>query len=232
MKRLLYLLLPIALAAAQGRASPFWVEYEPASGHWPEEEGWTRLTYAGGAQRALEQGTLVIDSRQSLEIADFYQLALPDQLHLEAGEAFEFQWRLMTTDLSGPWDPGVGVFADDNWAVGFHFSQQAVFSVFEPQLSAQFTPGAYHDFVLRSDNMRAYELRVDGQLALQGSFWYSLDSSRVGWGDVTQGGASLARWGYVRLGIVPEPSGWLMLTCLLPLVIVLGRLGAPGKKEP
>ena len=59
--------------------------------------------------------------------------------------------------------------------------------------------------------MRAYDLYIDGNLAISGSFWFSLTPSRVFWGDSIQGGASLTHWDYFRFGVVPEPGPGLLL---------------------
>ena len=84
---------------------------------------------------------------------------------------------------------------------------------------APFEPGVFHEFELRTRDMRDYELYIDGNLAISGSFWLSLTWSRAFWGDSIQGGASLARWDYFRFGVVPEPNSLLALLAIAPCVL-------------
>ncbi|MEW6251388.1 MAG: hypothetical protein AB1716_12130, partial [Planctomycetota bacterium] len=58
----------LLIAAATARSSPgatYWIDYDPRRGRFPEDplEGWTRVWGYMQAQRWLENGQLVIDSR-------------------------------------------------------------------------------------------------------------------------------------------------------------------------
>jgi hypothetical protein len=132
----------------------------------------------------------------------------------EPGETFVMQWRLQIDEAHGP-DVTVGVFSDDEWAVGFQLNDESIVSVFESDTSASFLPGVFHDYELRSCDMREYELYIDGTWAITGSFWLSVTESEVGWGDGVQGASSLSRWDYFRFGVVPEPTAGLSMLFML-----------------
>ena len=117
--------------------------------------------------------------------------------------------------LFGGRDLNVGVFSDEKWAAWFEFSADAIYSTFETGVTAPFEANVSHEFEFRSTDMRSYTLLIDGAPAINGSFWPSLTASRVGWGDGIQGGRSLSRWEYFRVGVVPEPS-------TLQLLVVIG----------
>jgi hypothetical protein len=128
------------------------------------------------------------------------------------------RWRLNVHE-AWPWeDPGVFVSSDDQYALLFAFGEGYVVSTFESNVSANFEPGIFHEFDLRSGNMRTYELYIDDQLAIEGVFSKSFISPLVGFGDVVRGGASLAEWDYFRFGVVPEPSGFLLALMALACI--------------
>jgi hypothetical protein len=210
MIRTLGVVMATLLVISAARAEQYWIAYE--GNDFPENEGWTRIWFDPQAERWIEDDALVIDSRASVSTCEWYEWH-PDVTDPGTGEVFIAQWRLLVEEVTiGPYDPTVGIFSDDRWAVGFHFGEERIESVFEIDVSAAFEPGLFHDFELRSPDMRTYELYIDGSLAIQGSFWLSLMSSQVGWGDTIQGAASLTRWDYFRFGVVPEPSPALLLT--------------------
>jgi len=128
----------------------------------------------------------------------------------DLGELFVMQWRLRIDEIHGP-DIGVAIFSDDRWAVGLSFEEGTVTSSFESGVSAVFEPWVFHEFEFRSNDMQAYQLYIDGDLAMEGSFWLSLTDSEVNWGDGVQGASSLSRWDYFRFGVMPEPSSALLL---------------------
>jgi hypothetical protein len=230
MFRVLNVILGMLLATPAARASPYWIEYEPGNAHFPEEEGWTRhIAYGyGGAQRWFEDGALVIDSRASLGILDYYTISRPGAIDPAPGETFLLEWRLRIDEvvIDGV-DLSVAIFADSKWAVGFGLGRASIRSVFEPAVSAPFSEGALHEFSLSSTDMRSYVLYIDGQEVIDGAFWLSLDSSEVGWGDDVQGNSSLSHWDYVRFGVVPEPGFSLWV-----LVPVVARRALRGWRGP
>lgn len=210
------LCLTIVLAAAIGGASAdqYWIAYE--GDDFPENQGWQRITGPlGGAQRSIENGWLVIDSRASTSIVDFYRRDMNGQLDPDPGELFVMRWGVRIDEVIGLFDLDVGVFSDEKWAVGLTLNENTIESVFETGVSASFSPGVPHQFELRSVDMRSYDLFIDGSLAMQGAFWLSLTESQIIWGDGVQGAASLSRWDYVRFGVVPEPSSGLLFALWL-----------------
>ena len=202
----------LALGVCGASADEYWFAYEASDG-FPEEEGWTRGTSAGGATRFLDQGDLVIDSRASIEISDFYRMDLAGHLDPGPGETFLARWRVLIEESNGTLgDLIVDIRSDARWAALFHMSENALGNLFEPGLSVPFKPGVYHEFDLRSSDMRTYELRIDGKLMTTGRFRQGLFQSDVTWGDGIQGSSSLSRWDYFRFGVVPEPSSALLVS--------------------
>ena len=184
-------------------AEQYWIAYE--GNDFPENEGWVRHVSDPPAQRWLEGGSLFIDSRAGVHTVDNYSIYFDGGLDPEPGETFIMRWRLLVHEAF-PWeDPGVYVISDELWTVTFIFDEGSLLSVYEPNVSAKFEPGVFHEFELRSGDMRRYELYIDDQLAIEGVFFEGLFSPLVGFGDIT-GGASLAQWDYFRFGVVPEPA--------------------------
>ncbi|MEW6251024.1 MAG: hypothetical protein AB1716_10285 [Planctomycetota bacterium] len=192
----LFTLLPAALA------DQYWIAYEADNGRFPEEEGWVRSTGYGGDLRWFEDGWLVMDGMADPRIWDTYRREMHGTLDPNPGEVLLIQWRLETLTLIGPYDPAVSVFSDLKWAVGFHLSRSAIHSSFESGVSASFQPGVCHDFEFRSADMRRYVLCIDGVPRIYGDFWLSLTPSKVAWGDGVYNAASLARWDYLRFGVL------------------------------
>jgi len=199
------LIMAFALSCAfPAAAEEYWIAYE--GNDFPENEGWTRLWSGPPAERWIENGSLVIDSRASTATTEWYEW-YPQPLDPSLGEVFIMEWRLRVDEMVNSWpDISVGVFSDERWAAAFHLYEDTIESVFEEDVSADFQSGVFHEFELRTSDMRTYELYLDGALAIEGSFWLSLTSSKVGWGDTVSGAASLARWDHFRFGVVPEPS--------------------------
>lgn len=220
----LQVLVTVLLAAGAARASPYWVAYE--GNDLPENEGWERVTGAGGGQRSIEDGWFVLDTRASISIVDWYEKRLNGALDPGPGETFVMQWRLLIDELQGNHDPTISVRSDENWIVGLAFSADRVVSFFEYPLGYTFEPGIPHTYELRSEDMRTYCLYVDDVPALEGSFKLKAEGSRVAWGDGVQGSASLTKWDYVRFGTVPEPAP--LITCILGIVCLHCRGGVRG----
>jgi hypothetical protein len=215
MLRMGRVMLWLLLAAEAARASPYWISYDPGTGLYPEQTGWQRIVWYRPAQRYIEDGAFVIDSRESTGIVDFDRMIRPGATDPGLGEVFIMEWRLKVEDTVGYHDSGVGVCADTQWAAAFLFNDTTVSSLYEPGVSAGFAPGVFHDFRFVSADMRNYALFIDGQQAIAGVMWYSAISSQVSWGDDVQGGASLGRWGYFRFGVVPECGSAFLMGALL-----------------
>ncbi len=216
MNRLLIFIAALSCAAAcPALGEQYWIAYE--GNDFPENEGWTREYGAGGAERWIEDGALVLDSLDDILIYDFY--AISRSVDPEPAELFVMRWRLLVDEVTPREDPGVAVFSDDSWGVGFLFGESYVESAYEDGLMAPFEPGASHLFEFRSWDMRGYELRIDGQAALAGEFYDTFSASQVAWGDGGQGSYSMARWDYFRFGVVPEPRS----VSLFALGLLAGR---------
>ena len=97
------------------------------------------------------------------------------------------------------------VISDDHYAVMFVFAERYVLSTHEGNVFAYFEPGMFHEFEMRSGDMRSYELYIDGELAIEGVFSESSFPACAGFGDVVSSW-SLAEWDYFRFGVVPEPN--------------------------
>ena len=152
MSRLIVSLFLAGFLALPVAAEQFWIAYE--GNDYPENEGWQRIPFGGGAQRELDNGNLVIDSRASFEIADFYRVQRP--INLQTGESFILQWRLRIAEVVGLADPVVGAYADDGFGVGFQFGHDTLRSPLEGA-TVGFDPGLFHAFELRSVDLRAYQ---------------------------------------------------------------------------
>ena len=207
MVRRLKVVLGMLVVVGAARASPYWVDYETTSGHYPEEEGLQRVTSYGGDQRSIEDGWLVMDGRADPRIQDYYQISRHGGTDPGPGEVFVMQWRLRIDQVSYYYDPTTSVFSDEKWGVGFKLSRTAIYSTFETGVSAAFEAGVPHAFDFRSTDMRTYVLSIDGVPAIYGNFWLSLTASRVAWGDGVYMDASLVRWNYFRFGVVSLRRG-------------------------
>jgi len=205
MTKLMIVLLVAACASVAG-AEPFWVAWE--GDDYPENEGWTRYTRAGGAERSLEDGTLILDGMADWHIVDEYLVYRP--LLPGPEELLRLDWRLRVDEVLGYFDPLVAVCADDLGAVLLQYSEDAIYSMLEG-VWIDFTPGLFHEYSFTSVDMATYTLHIDGQLAHTGYFVGPSGLSAVCWGDATEGACSISTWDYVRFGIVPEPSAGLLL---------------------
>ena len=227
MLRMLMFLAAVSYATAGiAAAEPYWVAYE--GNDFPENEGWERVfcdadgtVGQGGAVRTIEDGALVLDSRESVMIVDFYNWSQP--IDPDPGETFIMRWRLRVDDIpsSYPRDPVAGVFSGASTAVSFQISEDRIRSTFESGNEATFVPNVFHTFEFTSVDMVSYELLIDGVVRLSGAFEAVHETSRVGWGDGIQGGRSLTTWDYFEFGVVPEPHS-------LPLILALAFTAGHG----
>jgi hypothetical protein len=194
-------------------AAPWWVNYE--GNVFPEEQAWTRVHGSTPAQRWIDDGVHFIDSRASNAIYDYYVMTFDHPVDPEGGETFLLSWRLKVDEEDGPlYDHSIGVTSDEAdpntfYRAGFGFREDRVLSAYEPDLWAPFEPGVFHDYEMRSSDMRTYELYIDGTRAITGPFTEVFGPTRVSWGDTAQGATSLTQWDFVSFGVVPEPGGFL-----------------------
>jgi hypothetical protein len=211
------LLIYLAFGPALCQAEPYWVSWESG---WPEEQGWTWGATDPGPERWLDDDTLYIDSRAAVGLAGGYYRTEPGAFSLEPGETFVAQWRVNVWETTFA-DPGLGVWADDQYAVSFSLGTDRIYSDYEPGVWAPFAAGQFHDFRVESDNFRTYWLYIDGAPVLDGAFFDSLlPGSTIDWGDLSSS-RGLGQWDYVEYGIVPEPSilvcAWVCFSSLLLL---------------
>ena len=89
MRCLFVLLAALGVLVTPAGAEQYWIAYEGNDS--PENEGWERtfcdpngVVGQGGAIRTIEDGALVLDSRESVMIVDFYQMWRP--ISVEPGE--------------------------------------------------------------------------------------------------------------------------------------------------
>jgi hypothetical protein len=226
MFRVLTVSLGMLLVVGAARASPFWVSWEDG---WPDQQGWLEGSSDPPAQKWLEDGLLFIDSRAAGGYDGYYQN--PASLMPGPQETFAMHWRVRVDESWPTSDPGVIVRADDHYSVAFSMDRQSIHSNYEPGKWALFAPNEFHDFVVQSTDMRAYELYIDGALALQGTFFESLfPGPSVAWGDLSSA-MSLAPWDSVQYGIMPEPSPILCLLIPLCYARSLRRSATPKSRH-
>jgi hypothetical protein len=207
----------IALAAvltsgAHAVGEPFWIEYDASCGQFPEEVGWDRLVMGGGDQRSLDGGVLALDSSASPSIIDTYGVSHP--VDLGPGESFVLEWRLRVDEVHGaahpPVKPGITVGFNGYGAATLEYSESSLYSIDEFTW-IDFDPYVFHDYSLTTSDLLTYTLSIDGSVAHTGPLMTPCFNSAVGWGDASTGATSVSAWDYVRFGVIPEPSGALLI---------------------
>ena len=148
----------------------------------------------------------------SISNAEIYVWDQPEGIDPEPGEEFVAQWRVRLDDVDGWTDPAFNISSDGSWVVPFSMGHDFIRDGWD--LEVGFEPDVFHEFELRSPDMRTYDLYIDGTLVGQSLFRALTGQSQVTWGPGTQGTASLTRWDYVRFGVVPEPTAGLALVVL------------------
>jgi hypothetical protein len=187
-------------------STPYWIAYE--GNDYPENEGWTRYTRAGGAQRSLVDGSLVIDSMASQSIVDEYYVNTP--IVLAPAEQLRVEWRARIDHVVPDVDPAVSVAAAPHGRILLSFAEDHIVSDAEVVV-INFAPGVYHDYVLTSADLTSYTLSIDGAVARVGHFVGPSSATGACWGDCIEGGASISTWDRFAFGVVPEPTGGLLL---------------------
>ncbi|MBL8877567.1 MAG: hypothetical protein JNG88_00480 [Phycisphaerales bacterium] len=195
----------LALASNAALADPVSIVYE--GDDYPENVGWQRFTQYGGAERALRDGVLTLDSMSSRDIADYYQQ--PWLRDPESGELFvaEFRVRVQTEDLF----PDNGIII----ARGEHFGYVELLVGYDQLIVLPhfailpLAPATWHGFTLRSSDMVDFDLFVDGALAHSGTFeTETLNRGFCGFGDGVVNASSYTEWDYARFRIIPEPASF------------------------
>lgn len=215
MMRLLMFTLVIACGlASEARADQYWIAYE--ANDFPENEDWQRHTYGGGAERWLEDGVLVVDTTADLDISEAYIHS--DVRRPGPGDVFLAEWRLLVDEsvgfhatdviMSRPAPPGDLTITHSTDEVRI-LSDGTTFDI---------APGVFHSYRIESEDMDLYRLSVDGVSVYEGYFQTpSILDPFFAFGEAWHRSASLSRWDYVRFGIVPEPTSWMLAVSMTSL---------------
>jgi hypothetical protein len=209
-------LVLMALVSAAS-ADQFWVEYDASSGQFPEEVGWDRHVYGGGAERSFEDGFLVLDGLVGPDISDFYRMDAT--IALAPGERFVMQWRLRADEVIGFGDPGVNFTVLGQALLTLVYYEDSIYSLDEFSTIATFQPGLFHDYLLTSTDLDTYTLRIDGELVHTGLLGASGWESGVEWGDYSRS-SSLSTWDSFAFGVVPEPATGAAISAATLLVML------------
>jgi hypothetical protein len=204
------------VASVLCRAEPFWIAW--GGTNYPEENGWQRAVYGGGARRSLDDGGLVLDAGDVSGIIDEYSMSRAQDPG--PAEVFSIEWRLCVDEAEYQ-DAVVAVSSYGKGVVDLALAREAVHSILE-HIWIPVGAGLVHQYVLSSSDLITYVLAIDGQVVHTGQFVGLMCDSIVTWGDTFYGASSVSHWDYVRFGIVPEPSA--VLVCRLAALTV--RMGA------
>ncbi len=221
MIRILFYLMASALVATVTNADQYWIAYE--GNDFPENEGWTRSTYAGGAERWLEDGALVIDSISvgDPQATDTYRQV--DVRRPEPGELFVAEWRMRLDQFEDFYDACVVIARPEplgDLTFAHALDHLVVFDDWDPIPVA---PGEWHVYRFESLDMDAYTLFVDGAPVYEGHFQTpSLLDPLLGFGNAARGAASVSRWDYVHFGIIPEPQSLILIMYMLAIGVPTG----------
>ena len=196
------------VAVSTAAAEPYWITYE--GNDLPENEGWTRFTSNGEANRHIEDGALVINSLHDRHIEDI--VYMERWMDPEPGEMFVAEWRLMVAPVSTGPDAGVAIARSFEpgfvvFSAGASQARNALDQLYWP-----IEPGVYHTYRLESEDMIGFRFLIDGVVTQVGMFQDAAgNQSYISFGDKYDGWASLSYWDYVRFGVIPEPSTHLMI---------------------
>lgn len=216
-------LLGLLVAVHTAHGDQYWIAYE--GDELPENEGWVRNFSAGGANRYIEDGALVIDSLASTDIYDSYEW--PGITNPEVGERFVAEWSVLVEETDVWFDNGVGVARD-----GVSGDLRVLLGTDQLLISDEWTqypfaPGMFHQYRLESSDMQSFQLFVDGEHAASGVFQTpSILNSFVDFGDIHIGAASRSRWDYFRFGVAPEPEA--CVGCVLGIVLIARKFCRVG----
>lgn len=202
MKTLSALTVSLVALVGSAPADQFWIEYDAGCGLFPEEVGWDRHVYGGGAERSFEDGCLVLDGLVGPDISDFYLMDAP--IALAPSERFVMQWSMRADEVIGFGDPGVAFTVLGEAALTLVCTESTVYSLGEGVI-ATFEPGVFHDYLVASTDLDTYTLRIDGAEVHGGLLAPTGWESGAEWGDASRS-SSLSKWSSFGFGVVPEPS--------------------------
>jgi len=231
MRMLLFGVCLLGLVAGSARAEPFYLRYD--ADVFPEEAGWERHSTDphGEVIRTIEDGVLTIDSSASLLTTDWYLREIPE-LELSAGEELRLEWRMRTlmTQTSGfKSDVSMGLTNGYSRYAKFYLAPDFV-SVHEDDadetiLIHELAPMEWNTYVLHTGDMQQYQLQVNGDLAICGTFCHQTPAGPhlMAFGDTMYGRSSIAEWDYVKVEVVPEPQA-LALVLAVGMLTILWRM--------
>jgi hypothetical protein len=218
----------VFVLAAPAAAVPYWIAYE--GNDYPENEGWERVygdetgPEQGGSERSLDSGWLVLDSLRNHLIYDTYFFRR--SLNPGPGETFVAEWRVdVVQNIGALPDTALAIARDGRGTLAFQFGTDYLRNRREDYV-LPLTPGVPHAFRVESPDMLSYSLFIDGVFARTGQWdLESLNESYVAFGDSGLGGGitSIARWDYVRFGVVPEPLSVIQFGCCLAALFTRRR---------
>lgn len=210
------------IATPFAAGSPFSMSYRPYD--YPENEGWTRWLYDpnGDAVRSLGPDGLTLDSRTSLETADFYYFN-SNAMILALGESLTVSWReqtIFSTESGEIGDQAIVLKSPMHTFCELDLHTDSVMADFDhdgtPDGIYGLEPGAIHEYTLMTSNYIDYALSIDGQFAFNGLFapWAG-SGPGIAWGDEVIGGSSLAVWSGVDIVVTPEPPAAMGIVSVL-----------------
>jgi len=208
------------LLVSTASAEQYWIAYE--GNDFPENEGWEHIQYNGEAVRWIEDGALVIDSLHDLHIEDLAKMER--WMDPDPGELFVAEWRLLVDEGSDNWDAGVGIARSFSPGfVMFGFGPDSAWNALD-NLWFDIEPGIFHTYRFESSDMIAFDFLIDDQLVQHGSFQDAASNqSSIGFGDLFDGCASRSRWDYLRFGVIPEPSTFVLALTMVSLTLKTTR---------
>jgi hypothetical protein len=225
MTRITFYLAVSVLVATLASADPYWIAYE--ADEYPENVGWRRIYrnedgwYEGGAERSIEDGIFVLDTRRHYMISDYYKIER--QMDPDPGETFVAEWRLKVVEANRSLEAGVWIARDEPPGYVMVEYMEDELWIGTEHWSYPIDPYLFHTYRIESADMIDYSLWIDDVHVHDGVFFTpTAADSFFAFGDFSYGGAvtSLTEWDYVRFGVIPEPA--TILTFVL-LALLAGK---------
>jgi hypothetical protein len=168
--------------------------------------------------RELDSGSLRLDTRASISLADWYNFQAAPPVLLP-GESLNVHWCMRTLFTQTDYlrsDVLVYVQTGDSGYVEFYLgpdyvSEDGGHGGYPEHFYPHYGYPTYDppEFLFTTTDMQEYDLFVNGTLAFHGTFHNPTPSEifSVGFGDVIIGKSSLSEWDYVDVQVVPEADG-------------------------
>jgi hypothetical protein len=233
MGRVILLPLILLLGTSSAHADVFFLCYDAQNETFPEQQGWSR--YWGDPEdeliRSVDNGVFRLDTRGSYSIFDLYQV-ISTAFILDSGEELQVTWRMETVETD-EWshlsDVALAIVNQSHAYAQFfiapgYVSEDELLGG-EPEHLYEIQAGVPHTYLLRTTDMWAYDLYVDGAFAFQGGLhdyaWREVP--RVSFGDTFTGRTSLSEWEYVEVEVVPEAASGVLTLASWIVLVVRGR---------